>query len=374
MSETTRNPNILQIDPNASERSAQLAGHFNQQLQGNMGSTETAAVVTEYLFTTDPGSFDAGIHMRHRLAEARKAMLGYEGGETVLQTQILGYLGGAAREFEEGYAYSRTVQSVDGEVEINPVEINLPESVAKRSLGWNRWFREGFEGGGFDWLEGILADPTNCLSLKLASGDILPVGNLMVEVVQGVPRIQKPMHEAHRLTERWGLGADDQVVMTHIISKTLQGIASGIAEREGVSMFDGSKLTRRVYAQSYATIVDLVQRNPGLNIAGALSDGTWAYSNELARLNPRPSIGDLHGDLNERGEPAEGGRPNILGDVVDLGVAEELGLPRQLGFALQHPVLRAAYDEGRYRGQIASRFITPDGMELAAEQVSQEAA
>jgi hypothetical protein len=93
--------------------------------------------------------------------------------------------------------------------------------------------------------------------------------------------------------------------------------------------------------------------NPRLPIQGVMSDGTWAYSSELARVFPDQHISRLH---------------DIAGKVIELGSAAELHLPEQIEFATVEPRRRAAYLAGQYSVGVAARFIDRQGMVDVLEQ------
>jgi hypothetical protein len=187
----------------------------------------------------------------------------------------------------------------------------------------------------------------------LAEGIHLQVGNLVIEVGDGRERLNRRPNRELNLAQRWGNPEDDKwgrhgnwFAMSHIAEKDLLHLS----EQVKPGMIHGMRLTPETYVQSYKDILEIIRLNPAFHINGVLSDGTWAYSDELAQVFPDQHISKLH---------------DVAGDVVNIGTATELGMPIQEYFATLNPERRAAFVAGKYKVTIAARFIDVAGMEVA---------
>jgi len=190
---------------------------------------------------------------------------------------------------------------------------------------------------------------------KAAIGQLLPVGNLWVEVAQGgLARARTPVHRGvdfeNQLGVKYsnpddlmGVGMADWYIMSHIAERGILNLAASL----GPNMIDGMRLTPAVYVRSYSPIVDIIDMNPHLGIQGILSEGSWIYSSELAKVFPDQHVSELNA---------------VAGTVVELGPAEEIGLSIQAVFATLNPEREAAFGSGEYRASVAGRFIDRQGM------------
>lgn len=331
----------------------------NEEIRETSGDSHaTAGKLTRYIFDTHPDVLDLAPAVSHRFHQSQAVMARFPQGEKILEGTILARFQEAEERLKQGYSFVVTStiigsdpkrpspMSYDGSL---VQKINLPEQIQRRALAWNVWVQEMIKKSDIDKL---FSHHPEWLGVKPAEGILFQAGNLMFEVVEGLGRLYLP-DRTHNLTKRWKLGGnmswpddgepDQWFVMTHIVEKDLLELSRKVGE----NMIDGKKLTPEVYARSYIPILQLIALNPQLSIKGVLSDGSWIYSQELTRLFPSQHISDLH---------------DIAGDVVDIGTAGELNLPEQIDFATHDPTRREAFLEGRYKVNVAARFIDPEGM------------
>jgi hypothetical protein len=335
------------------------ANWANRAVASVAGDPEkTATILTQFIFETHPDVLDLPPATQHRLEESTQVMRTYVHGEELLTESVLGHYEQAAQKFQNGFTTAQTATIVSADaMRSGPIiengmliqKVDLPESVQQKALRWNQWAQRTIKDEG---MEALFTAHPNWVGAKLGDGSWLPVGNLMVEVVEGLGRIRTPQHQAQQAEEHWGIGAtsnewgnglDQWFVMTHIMDKELLFLAS----RLGQNMIDGMRLTPETYAKSYIPIRQIMEQNPQLAIRGVLSDGTWAYSSDLFRLFPQQPISGLH---------------DIAGDVLDVGSAADLGMHAQIEFATHDAERREAFLKGLYDVRIASRFIDYEAM------------
>jgi len=174
----------------------------------------------------------------------------------------------------------------------------------------------------------------------------------MVEVTEGLSRVRTRPHQLADVENKlgvapqshgWGAGLDTWFVMTHIMDKQLLRLAASLGE----TMIDGTKLTPEIYAKSYIPIQEIIDKNPGLQIAGVLSEGSWIYSDSLEAFPDQP-VCQI--------------RREVAGTVVELGPADEIGMPAQAAFATGDPRRAKAAQNGTYTPGVAARFIDYAGI------------
>lgn len=320
---------------------------------------KTAALLTRFIFETHPDVLDLPPAVHHRWEQSTHVIGAYKDGERVLTDHLIAHYEHAGQKIQQGYTTAQTVtiQSAD-QMRPGPVvehgmlvqNVTLPDSVQHKALRWNQWVQQTLK----DPHEGpaaLFGNHPAWVGAKLGDGAWLSVGNLMVEIAEGLARVRTTHHQPHNVEDRWNLGTSHEwgdgldywFIMTHLKDKALLHLAS----RLGQHMIDGMQLTPQTYARSYVPIRQLMEQNQHLAIRGVLSDGTWAYSSELSELFPDQAISGLH---------------DIAGDVVDLGPAADLGMDAQIEFATRDPRRREAFYRGEFNVHIASRFIDYDGM------------
>ena len=322
-----------------------------------------AEVLTRYTFHRNPESLDLATALSHRYQQAQDFMSQHPGGKELLNQSLLDYFKLVEQNLRSGFVAmpTNTIASSDPtrpKPELTAGELYqrvfIPESIQRRSLAWNSWAQAKIQAGEVDEL---FTDSIHRHGAKLASGALLPAGNLLVEVAEGLARVRTPVHRNHRVEElweiptdnEWGSGLDYWFVMSHVAEKGILKLAESI----GPDMIDGMKLTPEVYVRSYNPVVELIDLNPHLNILGILSDGSWIYSRELAEVFPSHHVSKLH---------------DVAGKVIELGTAEELGLPIQAMFATYNPERRRAYEKGEYQATVAARFISRQAMVSILDQ------
>lgn len=361
MSETSLPPILPYLDGPRSRWDHAQADWANRAIANVEGDVDkTAALLTRFIFETHPDVLDLPPAVHHRWEQSVHAIGVYKDGDAVLTEHLIAHYEQAARKFQAGYATAQTVtiQSAD-QMRPGPVvehgmlvqNVTLPDSVQRKALRWNQWAQQTLKDAdqGPDVLFG---NHPAWVGAKLGDGAWLPVGNLMIEVAEGLGRIRTLHHQPHNVEDRWNIGPasnewgdglDQWFIMTHIKDKALLQLAS----RLGQHMIDGLQLTPQTYARSYIPIREIMEQNQHLAIRGVLSDGTWAYSSELFQLFPDQPISGLH---------------DVAGDVVDLGTAADLGMDAQITFATHDARRREAFYKGEFNVHIASRFIDYDGM------------
>lgn len=321
------------------------------------------SILTRYIFGKHSDVLDLAPSVCYRYRQAQRIAGTHHNGESALAESILGHFLAAEHTLQKGYTRMSTPTLISSDqARPRPEIVNeeltqkvaLPASILRRSLAWNHWVQNKINAGEIDEL--FCSSPL-WHGIRPAEGTILPVGNLNIELVEGLARARTRAHLARDVerqwglptTDEWGSGLDLWFAMTHIIEKDLLRLTASIDP----NMVDGMRLTPEVYAKSYIPILELMDLNPQLAIQGVLSEGTWAYSSELARLFPDQHISKLHA---------------IAGKVIELGSAEELGLPEQATFATYDPTRKKAYQEGLYKANVAARFIDRAGMEAIIRQ------
>lgn len=312
--------------------------------------------LTQYIFHRTAQYLDLANAMTHRYDQADKFMSHYPGGRELLQGSILNRLRGVEERLNSGYIAVPTDTIISTDPRQTPPEliageltqrVYLPPIIQTRSLIWNQWAQEKIQNGEVNTL---FNDPVYRHGTKVAGGSLLPVGNLWVEVGEGLTRLRRApqgpeVEQKFDLptTNDWGSGLEFWFVMSHIVEKDILSLSESVQP----GMIDGLKLTPAIYARSYQPIIDLIDLNPQLDIKGILSDGSWIYSKELAEKFPDQHISGLH---------------DIAGKVVELGSADAIGLPIQAQFATFDKRRRAAYETGDYKAGVAARFIDRQGM------------
>lgn len=351
----------IKIEPNPSARTRwdyYRAIRANEDIELVSSSPHGAAKkLVEYIFDTHPDVPDFASGISYRFGQAQKVIEQYPKGSEILQDVILNDFQEAEGRFQDGHTYAVSPTIISSHPDIPRLishgghsvqKIQIPESIQRRSLAWNRWAQNIIKSGD---IEKLFSESPYLLGIEPARGTKLPVGNLVVEIGEGLARIRTPAYRNHDLEERWelpvdsewGSGLDLWFVMTHIMEKDMLSLAETIDE----DMIDGRKLTPEVYVKSYVPILQLIDLNPQLPIQGVLSDGSWIYSPVLMSLFPQQPVASLH---------------SIAGSVTDLGPALELGLPEQVDFSTKDPIRRQAFLEGQYGANVAARFIRPTEM------------
>lgn len=316
-----------------------------------------AAQLTQYVFRRSGEHLDLVTAMTHRYQQASTFMSHYPNGRVLLADSILDHLQGVAIRLQVGYVAMST-NTITGSVELvagEPTQqVYVPPVIQSRSLTWNHWAQDKIRDGEID---SLFSDVVYRHGTKVASGALLPAGNLWIEVGEGLARLRNapgPRDKEQQLGlaetgewdfigDFWRKGFGRWFVMSHVAEKDVLRLSESIQP----GMIDSMKLTPLAYAQSYRPILDLVDLNPRLAIEGILSDGSWIYSSELAQKFPDQHVSEIH---------------SIAGQVVELGGADEIGLAIQAMFATYDPKRRAAYDSGAYQASVAARFIDRKGM------------
>ena len=350
---------VIEPNPNARTRwDYYRALRVNEEIALASGdSHEVAKKLVQYLFDTHPHVPDFASGISYRFGQVQKVIEQYPNGNEVLQGEILNDFLEAEGRIQDGYTYVVTSTLFSSHPDIpKPIhhaghlvqKIMLPESVQRRSLTWNRWAQNTINSGD---MEKLFSEHPYSLGIESARCTKLPVGNLVVELGEGLARVRTPIHRNYDLEAtwelpvdgEWGSGLDLWFVMTHVMEKDMLNLAASIGE----NMIDGRKLTPEVYAKSYVPILQLIELNPHLPIQGVLTDGSWIYSSDLMKYFPEQPIARLH---------------DLAGNVIDLGPALELGLPEQVDFATKDPTRRQAFLKGQYGVNVAARFIRPAQM------------
>ncbi len=362
-----RPPETLLIEPYVPDSGAR--GYFaardaTEALETHPGDPEAnARSLTRFILNHDPSALDVVPSMTNRYQQAAGFMDRYPSGQEKLAEVILDRFITIHQCLEEGFVPQTTNTIIFSDPKRPPNQmldgnmtqrLNLPPIIQARSLVWNEWAQQKIEDG---QMGKLFTDEIYRHGVKVANGDLLPAGNLWVEVGEGLARIRGYHHWASELEVALGLGGrdydDDSLtswyVMSHIAEKGILDLSASL----GPNMIDGKSLTDETYVKSYPPIVGLIDLNPHLDIKGILSDGSWIYSEELARVFPDQHVSKLH---------------DVAGKVVELGPAEEIGKPIQAMFATLHPGRKAAYEAGEYRAGVAARFIDRGGMLAVTEQ------
>lgn len=313
---------------------------------------ENADALCHYVFHRHPDSLNLASELTYRYTQAAEYMSARPNGSNILNERFLSYFQGVHDRLMSGYVAmsTPTIISADNNrpqsewVEGESCQrVYLPDTVRDRSLTWNKWAQQLIKDGK---TEELFTGEFYRHGAKVAAGALLPVGNLWIEVGEGLARVRTRLHRSLEVESQWNLptdgewgsGLDFWFVMSHIVEKGILELSESI--RPG--MVDGMKLTPEVYVQSYKHVVDLIRLNPHLDIKGILSDGSWIYSHELTDVFPNQHVSRLH---------------DIAGKVVELGPATLVGLPAQVKFATLNPVRQAAYETGGYKVGVAARFI-----------------
>lgn len=326
-----------------------------------------ASELVKYIFMHSPMVLDLPPRVAFRYNEAQRVMENYLEGEHLLNTALLQYFSLKEALYEKKHMYASTSWVVQPGIKIESIDhepavlINLPKQAAARGVACARWCQSMIKNEKGNKL--FNEDPLWTV-VKLGSGAWLPVGNLMAEVCQGVPRIQSPAHDRKGVIRKLGFAKDivgprdyamdPWVVMTHIVDKKLLDLLEriGIDENANMSMIEDHKLNVGIYCRSYPEIIDLIHRNPLLAIRGVLSDGTWIYWSGNEKFFPHQEVMKLH---------------RVAGEKVVVGTAKELGMEAQVQFATMDPERRAAYEKGEFPVTVVARFIDEPGM-IAATQ------
>jgi hypothetical protein len=360
-----RPPDTLLIEPYTPSNGARgyfAARNVTESLEAHLDDPDAnARALTRYIFDHDPSALNVAPSMTHRYKQSRDFMARYPDGSEKLAEALLGRLEAVHACMSEGFVPQKTntVLSFNAHRPRNfefegksAQRLNLPPVIQRRSLIWNEWAQIKIRSGELD---ALFCDEIFRHGAKVANGNLLPAGNLWVEVAEGIDRIREYPHfypsdleialglsKAVDDMDQW-IAQDDWFVLSHIAEKGILALSESLAP----GMIDGMHLTDDVYVRSYGPIVELIDLNPQLGIKGILSDGSWIYSAELARVFPEQHVSRLH---------------DVAGVVVELGAAHDIGLPIQAMFATLNPERRAAFDEGRYRAGVAARFIDRAGM------------
>ncbi len=351
----------IKIEPNPNARTRwdyYRAIRANEDIElASRSPFGVAKKLAEYVFDTHPHVPDFASGISYRFGQAQKVIEQYPKGSEILRDVILNDFQETEGRFQDGYTYAVSPTIISSHPDIPRrishgghfvQKIQLPESVQRRSLAWNRWAQNIIENGD---MKKLFSESPYFLGIEPARGTKLPAGNLVVEVGEGLGRVRTPIYRPHDLEKVWGLPVDNEwgsgldlwFIMTHIMEKDMLNLAETLGE----DMIDGRKLTPEVYVKSYVPILQLIDLNPQLPIQGVLSDASWIYSPELMSLFPQQAVASLH---------------SIAGNVIDLGPALELGLPEQVGFSTKDSTRRKAFLEGQYEANVAARFIGPSEM------------
>jgi|GEM_PF-1625103 len=334
------------------------AQHTTEVLHHTADPNQVAAILTGFIFRTHPDILDLPPAVWHRLQQSQAVMTAYDNGQELLQASILDHFQTAHQGFQEGYTLAETATCMPSNPATPRVvhengkhaqRIMLPPEVQESAIAWNERAQQMICA---DNITELFAGHPHWVGVKLAEGSWLQAGNLMMEIGESLARIRTRHHLRAGVeaklgltpqSDEWAADLDDWYIMTHIMDKQLLELASELDE----DMIYGRRLTPEVYARSYVPMRHLIEHNPNLHIAGALSDGTWAYSSEVKRLFPQQSIAGLH---------------DIVGTVAEVGTASELNLPAQITFATYNAEREAAFRAGRYHVGIAARFISYEEM------------
>lgn len=322
--------------------------------------------LTNYIFGHYPMFLDLPPAVNYRFQEAGRAAARHPVGRERVIKSILTHLEEAGKRFEQGYTLVTSINPAPERLNGDGAQrVYLPDRMRSRALVWNAWAQEMIRSGRINDLFGH--DP-QWVGVKLADGTWLPAGNLMIEVTQGIGRIQTPAHQIQDLNYRWGFGVGDRgewvdldrfVIMTHIADKGLLRLADQIGKAAGLEIIEGMKLTPAVYVRAYPEILDLMRHNSSLHIHDVLSDATWIYNPKLEDLFPRHEVARLH---------------RVAGDVVIVGTAEEMDMPAQVRFATLNPERKVAFEAGTFRVDIASRRIRDSEMVEVTKEYGDEIA
>lgn len=368
MSETDAyfSPLVVSPPPEPSSRwEVPHAAFVSREFIKNEGNPDAQAQwLTNYIFGHYPMFLDLPPAVNYRFQEACRAAARHPVGRERVHNSILFHFQEAEKQFRDGYTLITSInpalERLNGEW---AERVYLPDRMRTRALAWNTWAQEMIRSGKINDLFGH--DP-EWVGMKLADGTWLHAGNLMTEVTQGVGRIQTPAHQQHNLIDRWGYDIEDQwvdldrfVVMTHIVDKGLLRLADQIGKDAGVEMIEGMKLTPAIYVRAYPEIVDLMRRNPDLDIHDVLSDATWIYNPRLEDLFPHHDVARLH---------------RVAGDIVIIGTAQSIDMPAQVRFATLNRERRTAFEAGKYQVEIASRRIRDTEMIEVTKQYGDEVA
>lgn len=308
--------------------------------------------LTEFLFRAYPNIPDYAPSLSDRFKSALFVMETYPHGRRVLMENISEYFTQKQKTLEAGYMLtpSSNYFGYEGLTKIftNYERVNVTDQIAQRAITWNKFVQDMISSG---QEEKLFTEHPYTQAIRPADGTKLPVGNLVVEVIPWAQRLETSAHIGQNLQERWSLNdpPNQWFVMTHVMEKDMLNLARSLE----TNTIDGMHLTPEVYAKSYKQILDLIRINTHLNIPGVLSDATWIYSSELKKLFPNQAISKLH---------------DMAGDVVELGPAEEIGMPEQVIFATQNQERKQAYEEGKYKVSVVSRFIDKAGMEAVVRR------
>lgn len=342
-------PLVVNPPPNLSSRwDVPRAAFISKAIMENKDDLDAqTAWFTNYIFGHHPMLLDLPPAVNYRFQEACRAASQHPVGKERIVNSILAHFLKAEKRFRDGYTLATSINPTQEKLNGDWAEkVYLPERIKSRCLAWNTWAQEMIKSGRINDLFG--KDP-EWVGVKLADGTWLPVGNLMVEVVQGVGRIQTPAHQKQDLATRWNYDLDDGwvdvdrwVAMTHIVDKGLLHLANQIGKTTGVEMIEDFELTPAVYVRAYPEILQLMSLNHQLNIHDVLSDATWIYNPKLEDLFPKQEVAKLH---------------RVAGDIVIIGTAAEMRLPAQVRFATLNPERKAAFESGKYKVEIASRRI-----------------
>ena len=349
---------LLEVDLHAQgARGYFAARNATEELEAHPHDpTANANTLAGFVLNHDSSALDVVPSMTHRYEQARNYMTRYADGHNQLSEAIHSRFVASHKRLSEGYVLVPAVGigsaadnqqvRVDGRLYS---KLKIPERIRTRSLVWNEWAQQKVKA---DEADELFTDEFFRHGAKAANGDLLPAGNLWVEVGEALLRIRDyPYVEESPLEQKWGhseedgsgWSSDDWFVMSHIAEKGILELADSL----GPEMIDGMKLTDETYVRSYAPIIELLDLNPHLDIQGILSEGSWIYSEELARVFPDHHVSKLH---------------DVAGSVVELGPAVEIHRPIQAEFATLHPERRAAYESGDYKAGVAARFIDRAGM------------
>jgi hypothetical protein len=318
-----------------------------------------------YIFERHPFVLDLSSALTHRYIQARNFMGQYPDGLELLACGLQNNFSNVHDRLMAGYVAMRTSTVLSPDPNLpKPETVNgwgtirlaIPPIIQERSLAWNEWAQSKIDQGEVD---DLFTGEISRHGVKVANGDLLPAGNLWVEVGEGLARIRSKLHSNLDAEARLGITWDESLdenglsqwfIMSHIAERGILELSQTI--RPG--MIDGMRLTPEVYARSYSPIVELIDLNPAIDIKGILSDGSWIYSNELDSKFPNQHVAQLH---------------DIAGTVVELGPADAIGLGIQTKFATLNPARREAYEQGTYKAGVAARFIDRDGMVAVLEKL-----
>jgi hypothetical protein len=358
-------PDSLVVQPYPDGRSvwdyvsAVSASHEVEAADGSID--QLAVVLGRHVFARHPMILDLPPAVLHRYEQAKRIIGSHPGGIDLLKDTVLARFEEAGEAIQNGHTHMVT-HSLAFEGQKPSVvhgtlaqRVQLPDSIQHRALAWNGWVQNQIKGDGIDEL---FSGHPQWHGVKIAEGSLLPVGNLNFELVQGLARARRSGSKGNyaeadwglRKDGEWGSGLSDWFAMSHIVEKDLLRFAR---DEIGPDMIDSMQLTPATYAKAYAPVVELIDLNPQLDIQGVLSDGTWAYSNELKRVFPDQHMADLH---------------DIAGTVIELGSADQLGVPEQVLFATADPRRQQAYEAGEYKVSVAARFIDRAGMLAVLKQ------